>query len=328
MLRLPPEAVRARATARGVAWDVEGLAPLAPRALRELARVAGVPGLVAVRGPWRDGAVGRQRLRVSRPATRWCDHRRALRALGLRDDGAWTEAGRVALEAVERLLREAGAWLLDDGSSPASAWLLGEDPGAPADGDVLAAGARLAAALGLVVEEASGEEVWAIDRLGRAWLMARGGEVCSPERALALAVEHLAGALPPWLAPEQVRVLPVGGAEDVAAHALAARLAHAGLRATVDGQGPLSSRVGAATAARVPYLVFLGPEEVAQASVRLRARGARACARLDGATFVAHVTGDVRSRRPDPTPVGAGTRCAASSGSDESTVDPSHVNDV
>lgn len=173
---------------------------------------------------------------------------------------------------------------------------------------VVAGDPALAASLGARVRAArvTSLEARAVDRLGRSWQVLRltstgdvlrGALLGGAPRALALVLEHLDGALPPWLAPEQVRVLPIGRAS---ADGLVAALAAAGVPATIALNGPLGSRVGAAAAARVPYLAFVGDDEAALGAVRVRARGGAASARVTQAELVAHLRDDREARRLTP----------------------------
>lgn len=97
----------------------------------------------------------------------------------------------------------------------------------------------------------------------------------SVERAVAHLVEEHGGAFPAWLAPTQVVVLPVAGAEVPPAEAFARRCAERGLRASVagPGDGSLGARVRAARL--VPYQVVVGAREAAADRVALRLRDGR-----------------------------------------------------
>lgn len=101
----------------------------------------------------------------------------------------------------------------------------------------------------------------------------------SVERAVAHLVERHGGAFPGWLAPTQLMVLPVSGAELPQARALVERCAARGLRAAVSGpeQGTLGARVRAARL--VPYQAVIGAREAAGDRVALRLRDGR---RVDG----------------------------------------------
>ncbi|WP_280398122.1 threonine--tRNA ligase [Nocardia carnea] len=97
----------------------------------------------------------------------------------------------------------------------------------------------------------------------------------SVERAVAHLIEQHGGAFPAWLAPVQIVVLPVSGAEEPAATALRDRCRSAGLRTRVVGveAGSLAARVR--DARLVPYHFILGPAEVSRGDVAVRLRDGR-----------------------------------------------------
>jgi threonyl-tRNA synthetase len=95
----------------------------------------------------------------------------------------------------------------------------------------------------------------------------------SLERFLAVLLEHHQRALPPWLAPEQVRVLPVSDAQAPYARAIRETLRHSGLRAAVAAGGQTLSRaIVDAHDAGVPFLAIVGKREAAASQVTLRDR--------------------------------------------------------
>jgi threonyl-tRNA synthetase len=97
----------------------------------------------------------------------------------------------------------------------------------------------------------------------------------SLERFLAVLLEHHEGALPPWLCPEQARVLPVGAAHAAHAARVQGALAAAGVRAAVDASAEtVGKRALRARQEEVPFLLVVGDREAADAAVSLRGRGA------------------------------------------------------
>ncbi|HEU0193434.1 MAG TPA: threonine--tRNA ligase [Gaiellales bacterium] len=120
------------------------------------------------------------------------------------------------------------------------------------------------------------------------------------ERFLAVLLEHCDGLLPLWLAPMQVRVLPIGAAERPAGDALDHRLRDAGIRSQVVLDGPLSGRIRQAEADRVPYQLIVGRREAADGRVvvrRARADGGQAV--MDVAEAVGRLAGEAQAgRRP------------------------------
>jgi threonyl-tRNA synthetase len=97
----------------------------------------------------------------------------------------------------------------------------------------------------------------------------------SLERFIGILVEHYAGAFPTWLAPVQVRVLPVGEAHHEAALGLGARLRDAGHRVEVDDRAEtLGKRIRDVEVDKVPYAVVWGDRESVEA-LAVRRRGGR-----------------------------------------------------
>jgi threonyl-tRNA synthetase len=97
----------------------------------------------------------------------------------------------------------------------------------------------------------------------------------SLERFIAILIEHFAGAFPVWLAPEQVRVLPI--AEDYAAYAekVTAALDAAGIRAHLDARSEtLKYRIAEGARMKIPYMLVVGAKEQEQGTVAVNVRGA------------------------------------------------------
>ena len=98
--------------------------------------------------------------------------------------------------------------------------------------------------------------------------------VCgSFERFIAILIEHYAGAFPTWLAPEQVRVLPISEQWDESALELAQQLRDAGVRVEVHGRETLNYRIREAETLKVPYMAIVGEREARDGTVAVRRRG-------------------------------------------------------
>jgi threonyl-tRNA synthetase len=95
----------------------------------------------------------------------------------------------------------------------------------------------------------------------------------SLERFMGILIEHFAGDFPPWLAPEQVRVLPVADTHRADAESLADDLRVHGFRAWVDERDEtLGRRIRDAELFKIPYVVVWGERESLE-SLALRRRG-------------------------------------------------------
>ncbi len=93
------------------------------------------------------------------------------------------------------------------------------------------------------------------------------------ERTLAYLIETYAGAFPMWLAPEQVRILPIGDEHIDYAKKLAAKYAAAGLRVTVDdSSNTIGYKIRATQMEKVPYMLVIGAKEMETGSVAVRNR--------------------------------------------------------
>jgi threonyl-tRNA synthetase len=122
------------------------------------------------------------------------------------------------------------------------------------------------------------------------------------ERFIAILIEHFAGQFPLWLAPEQVRVVPISDAQASAGAALVARLRDAGIRAHLDDRGEtLNYRIREGELARVPYLAVIGQREAEGGTVAVRTRGAGTKQDVMAvAEFEERVLGEIRERRIGP----------------------------
>ncbi|MDY3863846.1 MAG: threonine--tRNA ligase [Eubacteriales bacterium] len=93
------------------------------------------------------------------------------------------------------------------------------------------------------------------------------------ERTLAYLIETYAGAFPMWLAPEQVRILPIGDEHIDYARKLAEKYASAGLRVTVDdSSNTIGYKIRATQMEKVPYMLVIGAKEMETGSVAVRNR--------------------------------------------------------
>ncbi|MCU0291206.1 MAG: threonine--tRNA ligase [Thermoanaerobaculaceae bacterium] len=128
----------------------------------------------------------------------------------------------------------------------------------------------------------------------------------SIERFFGVMLEHFAGDLPLWLAPEQVRVLPVSDRFLEAARTVQAALGEADLRAEVDERSEkLGAKIRDGELQKVPVLLIIGGREAESggASVRLRHRGDLGSRSLDDIIRV--LTASVRERALQVWPEGA-----------------------
>lgn len=106
----------------------------------------------------------------------------------------------------------------------------------------------------------------------RPWMLHRAifGSI---ERFLGILIEHYAGALPLWLAPVQVIILPIADRHIGAAADLQKLIKDAGGRAEIyDQNEPMRVKIAKAQAQKVPYMVVIGDKEVEDGTVSVRDR--------------------------------------------------------
>ncbi len=97
----------------------------------------------------------------------------------------------------------------------------------------------------------------------------------SVERFLGVIIEHFKGAFPLWLAPEQVRLLPIADRHVAYSEKVAETLSAAGLRVSVDTRGEKTNyKIREAQLQKVPYMLIVGDREEADSSVSVRSRSA------------------------------------------------------
>ena len=93
------------------------------------------------------------------------------------------------------------------------------------------------------------------------------------ERIIGFLIEHYAGSFPLWLAPEQVRVIPIAEAHHDYAANVAVRMRRLGIRATADlSNERMNRKIRAAQLMKVPYMPVVGSREMEQGAVALRKR--------------------------------------------------------
>ena len=93
------------------------------------------------------------------------------------------------------------------------------------------------------------------------------------ERTLALILEKYAGALPLWMAPTQIRILPITDAHVEYSTALKAKLEALGMRVEMDARNEtIGYKIRDARMQRIPYMLIIGDNEVANNTVSVRNR--------------------------------------------------------
>ncbi len=119
----------------------------------------------------------------------------------------------------------------------------------------------------------------------------------SVERFFAVLLEHYAGAFPTWLAPVQVRLLPVADSHDEYARTLASRFEAEGARVdVVAADDTLGSRIRRAKGEKIPYVLVVGDDDVAGGTVGVNPRGGEVERGVPVDAFLERLAADVAGR--------------------------------
>ena len=135
------------------------------------------------------------------------------------------------------------------------------------------------------------------DNQGHRPVMIHRAPFGSLERFTGMLIEHFAGAFPLWLAPEQVRILPLSEKSVEYATAVAKQFADAGLRATVDlKNSKVQAKIREGQLELVPYMAVVGPKEAEAGEVALRDRIDGDLGAMPLTAAIARLTEEVESR--------------------------------
>ena len=118
----------------------------------------------------------------------------------------------------------------------------------------------------------------------------------SIERFFGILIEHYAGAFPLWLAPEQVRILPISDKAMDYARKTQAALREAGFRVDVDiSAEKLGAKIREATLQKVPYQVVVGPRDEAAGTVSVRSRTEGDLGAMQLGELIAKLRGEIEA---------------------------------
>ena len=110
------------------------------------------------------------------------------------------------------------------------------------------------------------------------------------ERMIGFLIEHFGGAFPAWLAPEQVRIIPITDAHTETAESLRRACAAQGIRASVDTTPQrMNAKIRHAQLFKIPYMAVIGDQEQARDTVAVRLRSGTRRQDMARSDFLRHV---------------------------------------
>ena len=119
----------------------------------------------------------------------------------------------------------------------------------------------------------------------------------SMERFIGGLIEHYGGAFPTWMAPEQVRILPVGEQWNESAREFVKDLEQAGIRSSLEARDTLGYRIRDAETLKIPYMGVIGEREATNGTVAVRRRGmGKKQEVMDRGSFIDRVLDEIQSK--------------------------------
>ena len=119
----------------------------------------------------------------------------------------------------------------------------------------------------------------------------------SMERFIGGLIEHYGGAFPTWMAPEQVRVLPVGEQWNESAREFVKDLKQAGIRSSLEARDTLGYRIRDAETLKIPYMGVIGEREATNGTVAVRRRGmGKKQEVMDRGSFIDRVVDEIQNK--------------------------------
>ena len=119
----------------------------------------------------------------------------------------------------------------------------------------------------------------------------------SLERFIGILIEEHAGALPTWLAPQQVAVLNITDGQADYCREIAKTLKNQGLRVELDLRNEkITYKIREHSLQKLPYILVVGDKEKAAGAVAVRARGNKDLGAMPLDAFIQHIAGDIASK--------------------------------
>lgn len=111
------------------------------------------------------------------------------------------------------------------------------------------------------------------------------------ERFIGILLEHFNGALPLWLAPIQVAILPINDKNAAYIERIREKLAECGFRVSIDNRNEsVGKKIRDAELQKIPYLLVIGDREVVSGNVSVRERGKGDTGSVPAEQFLSHVS--------------------------------------
>ena len=119
----------------------------------------------------------------------------------------------------------------------------------------------------------------------------------SIERFIGILIEHFAGKFPVWLAPVQVKILPITDRQEEYAKSLCAKMKEKGIRVVVDDRNEkIGYKIREAQLEKLPYMLVVGEKEASENLVAVRRRDKGDMGAVDADEFIANVLKEIEDK--------------------------------
>lgn len=119
----------------------------------------------------------------------------------------------------------------------------------------------------------------------------------SPERLMAILLEHYNGALPVWLSPVQVQIIPIADRHQEYAQKVLEQLIAANIRSEIDIRAEkMQAKIRDAQLQKIPYMIIIGDREAAENKVAVRTREGKDLGAIDIQEFLNRIKQEVESK--------------------------------
>lgn len=120
----------------------------------------------------------------------------------------------------------------------------------------------------------------------------------SIERFIGILIEHFAGAFPLWLAPEQVRILPISERHHEKAREIYQQLFDAGMRVEIDERSEkIGYKIREAQLQKIPYMLIIGDKEAESGTISVRRRGEGDLGAVKTEAFLATALAEITAKQ-------------------------------
>jgi threonyl-tRNA synthetase len=122
--------------------------------------------------------------------------------------------------------------------------------------------------------------------------------IVGSERFIGIIIEHFGGAFPAWMAPEQVRIIPIKDEHIAYANKLRDQLYSSGVQVTIDGDAErMQNKIRKAQEMKVPYMLIVGGQEETDETVSVRLRTGEEIKGMKFTEFQEKLSVNIRSRK-------------------------------